>query len=187
MKKNILLFCLMFLTGCSLMQKKEEIPEPKVIEKIKTVVVPAISLKEQVKKTHKLGIIGAVEPVYFSPLNKPVLARIDTGAENSSIDAKNIELFEREGAKWVAFDFLNKRTGEKHRFEKRVYKQVKIKRQEESEERIVVLMTIKIGSERITAQFSLADREKFEYQALIGRNILKGRAIVDTALIKTLH
>lgn len=189
MKKisSILLFFCLFLQGCSIIEKKEEVVQPQVIEKIKTVVVPAVSIEEQAKKTHKLGIIGEVEPVYFSPLKKPILARIDTGAENSSIDAQNIELFEREGVKWVSFDFHNKRTGEKHRFEKRVYKQVKIKRQEFSEERIVVLMTVKIGSERISAQFSLANREKFEYQALIGRNILKGRALVDTALSKTLH
>lgn len=189
MKKisSLLLFFCLFLSGCSLIHKTEEIQEPKVIEKIKTVVVPAVSLEEQVKKTHKLGIIGEVEPIYLPPLKKSILARIDTGAENSSIDAQNIELFEREGDKWVSFDFVNKRTSEKHRFEKRIYKQVKIKRQEGSEERIVVLMTIKIGTENILAQFSLSDREKFEYQALIGRNILKGRAIVDTALMKTLY
>ena len=189
MKKisSILLFCCLFLSGCSSITSSKEVQEPKVIEKIKTVVVPAVSLEEQVKKTHKLGIIGEVEPVYFPPLKKSVLARIDTGAENSSLDAQNIELFEREGDKWVSFDFHDKRTGQKHRFEKRLYKQVKIKRQEISEERLVVLMTVKIGSERISAQFSFADREKFKYPVLIGRNILKGRAIVDTALYKTLH
>ena len=130
MKKisSILLFCCLFLSGCSSITSSKEVQEPKVIEKIKTVVVPAVSLEEQVKKTHKLGIIGEVEPVYFPPLKKSVLARIDTGAENSSLDAQNIELFEREGDKWVSFDFHDKRTGQKHRFEKRLYKQVKIKR-----------------------------------------------------------
>lgn len=187
MKKNLFLLCLILLNGCTFTPKQEEPVQPTVIEKIKTVRVPAVSLEEQVQKTHKLGIIGAVEPVYFPPLKKPILARIDTGAQSSSIDAQNIEIFEREGDEWVSFDVHDKRTGEKHRFEKRVFKQVKIKRQEESEKRIVVLMTIKIGSERITTQFSLADREKFEYQALIGRNVLKGRAIVDTAVMKTLH
>ncbi len=176
------------LCGCELpVLKSKNTEKPMVIETIKTVHVPLSSVEDEVKKTHKLGIIGEVEPVYFLPMKKAVLARIDTGAENSSIDAKNIRLFEREGAKWVAFDVENKKNGENHHFEKRIYRQVTIKRQEQSEERIVVLMTVKIGKEKITTQFSLADREKFEYQALIGRNILKGRAIVDTALSKTLY
>ena len=48
-------------------------------------------------------------------------------------------------------------------------------------------MDIKFGGQIIKEKFSLADREKFEYQALIGRNILTGRAIVDTSLSNTLH
>ena len=48
-------------------------------------------------------------------------------------------------------------------------------------------MNVKFGTETFTAMFSLADRSKFDYQALIGRNILTGRAIVDTSLANTLH
>ena len=177
-----------FLTGCSSFFEKEPVQvEPQIIEKIRTVKVPSEPIEVQAKKTHKLGIIGEVEPVYFLPMKKAVLSRIDTGAETSSIDAQNIQLFEREGVKWVSFDVDNKRTGEKHHFEKRLYRHLTIKRQNESEDRYVVLMTIRMGNEKITAQFSLADRSKFNYQGLIGRNVLQGRAIVDTALSKTLY
>lgn len=189
MKKKIFTYLtfVMLCGGCQINLADEQNTNPTVIETVKTVSVPAISLEEQIKKTHKLGIIGEAEPVYFLPMKKAILSRIDTGAENSSIDAKNIRLFEREGVKWVSFDVVNKKNGETQHFEKRVYRETVIKRQNESEERIVVLMTIKIGAEKITAQFSLADRSKFEYQGLIGRNILKGRAIVDTAISKTLY
>lgn len=156
----------------------------KSIEKPTAVVDPIV---KRAKKTHKLGVIGEIEPVYFLPMKKPFLARIDTGAENSSLDAHNIRVFEREGEKWVSFDLVNQRTEEKSHFEKKIYRQTTIKRQLEAEDRIVVLMTIRMGKEKITAQFSLADRSKFDYQALIGRNILKGRAIVDPALSKTLY
>lgn len=138
-------------------------------------------------KTHSLGIIGAVEPIYFLPMKGAFLARIDTGAQGSSVDVENLQEFEREGKKWVSFDLINQRTGEKHHYEKRFYKQVTIKRAEDSEERPVVLMTVKIGKEKLTVPFSLADRSKFEYQALVGRNILKGRAIVDVSVSKTLY
>ena len=36
-------------------------------------------------------------------------------------------------------------------------------------------------------KFTLAVRDKFNYQVLIGRNVLTGRALVDTALSNTLN
>ncbi len=47
-------------------------------------------------------------------------------------------------------------------------------------------MDVKFGSQKMKVEFTLAEREKFEYQALIGRNILTGRYIVDTAIENTL-
>ncbi len=153
------------------------------------VVAPTpVSVQKPIKtKTHSLGIIGEVEPVYFPPMKSAFFARMDTGAKGSSIDVSNLQEFEREGKKWVSFDLVNRRNGETHHFEKRLVRQTKIKRQGETEERLVVTMTIRIGKEKLTVPFSLADRSKFDYQALIGRNILTGRAIVDTSLSKTLY
>lgn len=184
--KTIFGICLMgvigILNGCNLFGPAPQpaIPEQPIPETPAEVVV-------QAPKTHSLGIIGAVEPIYFLPMKQPLFARIDTGAEGSALDAQNIRPFEREGQKWVAFDIINRQNGAQMHFEKRIYRQTVIKRAGENEERIIVLMTVKIGGERITAQFSLADRSKFDYQALIGRNILTGRAIVDTSLSKTLY
>ena len=48
-------------------------------------------------------------------------------------------------------------------------------------------MNIKMGNEIIKAEFSLAHRDRFEYQGLIGRNILTGRAVVDTSIENTLR
>ena len=79
------------------------------------------------------------------------------------------------------------KTNEVYRFEKPLHKQVTIKRQLEKERRLVVMMNIKIGKETLTVPFSLADRENFNYPVLIGRNILTGRAIVDTAKSETLY
>ena len=70
---------------------------------------------------------------------------------------------------------------------KKIERKTTIKRINEHEKRIVVMMDVKFGNEIINAEFSLADREKFEYQALIGRNIISGRAIVDPSISNTLH
>lgn len=136
---------------------------------------------------HTLGVIGGVEPIYFLPMKTPFMARIDTGAVNSSVDVRNIRRFERDGEKWVAFVLTNEENGESYRFEKKIVKHVTIKRIVEKEKRIMVMMDVKFGDEIINAEFSLADRDKFEYQALVGRNIINGRAIVDPSVSNTLH
>ncbi len=152
------------------------------------IVPPAeIEAEKPFVTKHSLGIIGAVEPVYVLPMKAPLAARIDTGAETSSIDVSNLKSFERDGDKWVSFTIVNRDTGETHRFEKEVVRQTTITRINVHEKRLVVMLDVKLGNEIVSAEFSLANREKFEYQALIGRNILTGRAIVDTALENTLH
>ena len=156
-------------------------------EPIAPKIVPAVEVKRPITTQHDLGIIGAVEPIYFLPMKTPFQARIDTGAENSSLDVRDILYFERDGEKWVAFELINQDSGEKYHFEKKIVKHTTIARVNENEKRVVVMMNVKFGGQIIKAKFSLADRTKFEYQALVGRNILTGRAIVDTALSNTLH
>ncbi len=163
---------------CGACQSK---PEPQ------TVFIPAIEVKAKPQVKHPLGIIGATEPVYILPMKAPFQARIDTGAETSSIDVDEYHYFERDGEKWVSFKIKNAATGESHTFEKRLVRKITIRRIKQSEKRPMVRLDVKFGGQIIKALFSLAKRENFEYQALIGRNILTGRAIVDTSLSNTLH
>ena len=132
------------------------------------------------------NIIGAVEPIYMLPMKSAFYARIDTGATTSSIDVTNLKRFERDGEKWVSFTITNRRSGETYDFEKQIVKRVRITRAEEHEKRLKVMMDVSFGWEKFTAEFTLAEREDFDYQALIGRNIITGRAIVDTSVTKTL-
>lgn len=152
----------------------------------KPVVSPNIETPPATDENRQ-NIIGEVEPIYLPPIKTPFPARVDTGAATSSIDATNIRYFERDGEKWVAFTLTNRLNKETHRFEKKIHRQTFIKRIDEDEKRTIVEMDVSFGSEKFTALFTLADRRKFEYQALIGRNILTGRAIVDTSLSNTLH
>ncbi len=136
---------------------------------------------------NELKIIGGVETLYVLPIKMPFQARIDTGAETSSIDVQNMRPFERDGDKWVSFDIINRKNGEKHHYEKPIVRRTNIVRIEDKEHRYVVEMSIKMGDEIISTEFTLAEREKFTYQVLIGRNILSGRFIVDPSQQNTLH
>lgn len=166
---------LLILTGCQSAEKPAIVPA----------IVPNAQKTTEVKKM-PLNIIGAVEPIYILPMKSAFEGRIDTGATTSSLDVDEMNEFERDGEKWVSFTVTNRRSGEAHTFEKPILKSVKIKRIDDKEHRIKILIPVSFGGEKFLSEFTLAKREKFEYQVLIGRNILSGRAIVDTSLSHTL-
>lgn len=176
MRRFLLIACLFFMcSACS------------INDKPKHTFIPAIEVKTKPEVKHVLGIIGAVEPVYILPMKASFQARIDTGAETSSLDVDEYHFFERDGEKWVSFKITNSANNEPHVFEQKLRRKVSIRRIEKNEIRPVVKLNIKMGGQIIKADFTLAQREKFDYQVLIGRNVLTGRAIVDTALSNTLH
>jgi hypothetical protein len=130
---------------------------------------------------YSLGVIGQVEPVYITPFEDAFPARIDTGAETSSIHAHDITPFERDGKRWVRFSLKQRETGIDHTFERPMVSKVKITRQEGDETRYKVNMRIRMGDVDMEREFSLADRSDFEFQVLIGRNVLEGNAVVDVS------
>jgi len=176
MRKLVLLVILLMVSAC----QSKQVIVPAVVHNTTT------EQKVVVEKAH-LPIIGEVEPIYFLPMKSPFFARIDTGASISSLDCDDVEYFERDGEKWVSFELKNRKTGEKHVFEKKLEASFKIRRIGESEHRKSVMMDVKMGGETFKALFTLADRSSFDYQGLVGRNILTGRFIVDTSTSYTLN
>lgn len=175
MKKFTAFIASIFLFGC---QTTADSDTPSLPEPITSVTPVAHS---------SAHIAGGVETLYITPMEMPFQARMDTGAETSSIDADNIKPFERDGEKWVSFNITNRKNGEKHHFEKPIKRRTSIVRIGEHEDRYVVNMSIKMGDETIKADFTLAHRDKFSYQVLIGRNIINGRFIIDPSLENTMH
>ena len=173
------LFLLILLLGVSSCQSKQVIV-PAVVHNVETT-------KEVIVEKSHLPIIGEVEPIYFLPMKSPFYARIDTGATTSSLDCRDIEYFERDGEKWVAFKLINRKSGEEHVFEKKVERAFRVRRTGDDESRKAVKMDVRMGKETFSAVFSIADRSSFDYQGLIGRNILTGRFIVDTSTSHTLN
>lgn len=175
MRKFINLLCIFGLAACA---------------EQNTQIVPAITphtVKEpKVVTVMPNNVIGAVERIYLPPMKSAFLSRIDTGATTSSLDAENIKRFERDGDSWVSFKVINRETKEEYEFEKPIVKRIRVKRIIEDERRPLVEMDVKMGGKTFKADFTIAEREKFEYQTLVGRNILAGRAIVDVSLSNTL-
>lgn len=175
MRKFLSVLCLLMISACTG-------NEAKVVPGI----VPNTAQETKVIKVLPNNVIGAVERIYLPPMKSAFLARIDTGATTSSLDADSVKQFERDGDRWVSFTIVNRETGEKHTFEKPLVKGIKIRRAGENERRPIVNMDVKMGGEKFKANFTVAEREKFDYQMLVGRNILSGRAIVDVSISNTL-
>lgn len=142
----------------------------------------AVACPSRGEASNKL-VVGALEKVWLSDMEFALTARIDTGAETSSLDARNIELFERDGKRWVRFEILDPGINESVPVERRVERTVGIVHSgsTKANRRPVVKMGIVTGHVNQTAEFSLSDRSHSSYQVLIGRNILKDVMVVDVS------
>ena len=137
--------------------------------------------QEQVNDIEGKLIVGAVERIRLSKEKITLDARIDTGAENSSIGAFNIKRFERDGKKWVRFSVIDSDSAPVYEYP--IYDKVRIKQGESlTERRIEIRMDVVIGGKKFKRQiFNLADRSYLEYQLLIGRSFLIDIAVVDVS------
>jgi hypothetical protein len=128
-------------------------------------------------------VVGQLEQVWLQNLQLALPARIDTGAETASLDARNIELFERDGRRWVRFEILHPDTGKPLLMERKLKRMVAIIQSNtaEAERRPVIKLGVTIGSISQTAEFTLSNRSHLDYQLLIGRNILQDVMVVDVS------
>jgi hypothetical protein len=110
-------------------------------------------------------------------------ARIDTGAETSSIHAENIQLIEKDGKRWVRFNLSNPQTGAAIPLERRLHRRILVKQKTGSgnDRRYVVRMWLTLGDTRTWVDVSLSDRDDFDFPLLIGRNMLMDNFSVDVS------
>lgn len=130
---------------------------------------------------------GWVEHGSILPSNTALDMKLDTGAESSSIDANNIELYIKNHKKWVKFnvDIKNKDTGETTSipYDLPVARKVKISGAGGEDHRSVVNLDICMGGITLeNEEFTLANRSNKIYPVLIGRNTLQHMgALVDSS------
>ena len=126
-------------------------------------------------------IFGWVEEVVVSRAAFKLHAKLDTGANTSSLDAQNITRFERNGEPWVRFTISGEMPGQKETLERPLSRDVLIKRHKgPSQRRPVVVVPICLGPFHMDIEVSLIDRSHFNYPVLIGRRAMEGIAVVDS-------
>ncbi len=194
--KKVALSAILFLllTGCANTTQDITTKEQKTVKNSESTKViqkkpESIQVTQKAKLTtnskeepkSSIIIIGEAEYVYLPRTKIKLKARIDTGATTTSINALNIKSFERDGKKWVKFELLD----EKKKVYKRslpIYEVIQVKRHgAEVQNRYVVKMRINLGTSSQLIRVSLTDRSKFTYPVLVGRNLLRGVAVVDVS------
>ncbi|HHF0556423.1 TPA: ATP-dependent zinc protease [Vibrio antiquarius] len=125
--------------------------------------------------------VAEVEGMFF-----PV--KLDTGADVSSINAKDIKRFQKDGKDMVSFTYEND-LGMTKAFTREVVDVMRItaKKGEKANERPVVEMHVKLGELEKKIRVNLQDRGRFHYSMILGKNFLKHGAVVssDTNYIVT--
>ena len=128
-------------------------------------------------------VVGQLEKFHLAGPGLVFNARIDSGAETSSIYGRNIQEFERDGSNWVKFEVPVPGSEENDWaiMEKKIARTVRIiqSSSNESERRFVVTLQFAIGDHQQLAEFTLADRENLTYDVLVGRNILRDVMLID--------
>lgn len=126
-------------------------------------------------------VVGTQENIWLDPPGLLIAAKIDTGAQSSSVHAANLQEFERDGDAWVRFDLTT--DAATHTMERKVLRHVRVVQQADSSgsRRPVVAIRVALGDVRDTFEFTLADRSHLEHQMIIGRNFLTDIALVDVS------
>ncbi|MGP9665034.1 retropepsin-like aspartic peptidase RloA3 [Halomonas sp. AOP22-C1-8] len=128
-------------------------------------------------------VFGWVENATIEPWGIMVKAKLDSGALTSSLDARDIEVFEKEGEEWVRFRLKLKDQQNDEvfsdRLERPLYRELAVRGAGGRDERPVVLMNVCMGDTVYEEQFSLRDREEMHYPLLLGRRTISHLGLLD--------
>jgi hypothetical protein len=151
------------------------------------VVVPAECNNELSETLSAKEMVGRSEWIGLPEMGTYLRARVDSGANTSSLSATDITRFERDGEDWVRFKLglneddvvVDSVRGEW--IERPVERRVRVMQAAGSTSRPVVSLLMTLGPIRETVEFTLNDRTHLNYPVLLGRRFLMDIALIDVA------
>lgn len=125
-------------------------------------------------------VAGWLENAFLEDHQIQIKAKLDTGADVSSLNAPLYELFEQDGGKWVRFRVQNS-VGKSVVLERPVVRYATIVRAgAQKSRRPVIELLLCVGGLRKKTEVNLSDRTGLDYQLLIGRNFLSEGMLVHS-------
>ena len=150
------------------------------IYRICAVLSVMVTLEAWATESRAITVVGYLEAAVVLPAGLPMTAKMDTGAETSSIHALDIQLYTVDGESWVRFTV---NVGDREEvFRSRVQRIVRIRRAGVTViERPVVHLGICIAGYYKNAEVNLTDRTGMNQQLLIGRKFMaSGELVIDS-------
>ncbi|OGA45230.1 MAG: hypothetical protein A3F74_26690 [Betaproteobacteria bacterium RIFCSPLOWO2_12_FULL_62_58] len=130
-------------------------------------------------------VVGWIEPVKLGNEGLVVPAKLDTGADNSSLGVSDLTWIRRADGDWVAFEVKGK-DNRKARLERKVERVARVKKAAGGvQDRPVVLLGVCLGDTYRVAEVNLTDRTGFNLPFLVGRSFLAEGFAVDPSRTDT--
>ena len=150
------------------------------------ILLLALPLLSQAEVRAPKMILGWLETTQLMTSGMRIKTKLDVGAKTSSMQAINIERFQKDGKPWVRFDFTDEDVDTEEertlQLEGPLVREVVIKRHGAANvTRPVVTQEFCLYNQIYRTEFSLTDRGKFNYAILLGRSFLSKVALVDPA------
>lgn len=127
-------------------------------------------------------IIGWLEMAYLPTISQRTRAKLDSGAKTSAINADIIKVFKRGKKEYVLFRIDLDKKIDATPVERQIVRWVKIKlKQGGLQKRPVIRLSFCIGRSMLDGEVSLAKRDHFNYNLLVGRNMLQSKFAIDAS------
>ena len=130
-------------------------------------------------------LYGRYENIALPEIGETLKAKMDTGAYTSSLSARDIQIFQRDGEDWVRFKLATKEGGDSV-YEHKLLRISKIKNRSEGaaedeeedsnpglSQRPVIELPVCLGGDQRTIEVNLTDRSHFNYPFLMGTKGLR--------------
>lgn len=128
-------------------------------------------------------VFGWIEKTTVEPWGVALKAKLDSGALTSSMDARDVERFEKDGTEWVRFrlEMEDYDTGEviTEELEQEVNRSLILRGAGGTSRRPTVLLKICMGDTVYEEEFSLRDRSDMHYPVLLGRRTIAHLGLLD--------
>jgi hypothetical protein len=145
-----------------------------------TLLILAATASGAPAATRDLVILGWVERVYLTDPGFTLKAKLDSGAETSSLDARIIKKFRQHGKRWVRFALADPASGEEFVLVRERIRTISVVQHDgKNQVRPTVMMQLCVADRLIDIEVSLVDRSEFSYRMLLGRRALESFALID--------
>ncbi|CAM3972173.1 RimK/LysX family protein [Vreelandella rituensis] len=132
-------------------------------------------------------IVGRNEWIGLPVIGTYLKARVDSGANTSSLSAREISRFERDGENWVRFKLALTEedvvvdSQRDEWIEAPVERRVRVIQASGDESRPVISLLMTLGPIRENVEFTLTDRTHLDYPVLLGRRFMMDIILIDVA------